>query len=296
MTDKHNAELAALISQYKSKVDPTEREKALLERDMWLFATPEVRRSTERKKWLQAILGAESSYPYLKRAELLNAEPATLPLWKHIDERTMTPSRAMETFRQAKLTAATEDLPLAKALEIELDKYNRLPHVYHVEGGYTIRKPSPEVVSKREGKKKPGAIDPKEFYSELKKRSAEFLLSRLGDNVDQLTVNRLTSEFNADLKSLFDEWQPKLNRIKSASSWTPERPAIIKACRTLMMDPPKPGTPVDLAKAKKQKKKLARVYHPDVSAGETSGAYQAVMEAYDILEQANASTETRGSG
>ena len=57
----------------------------------------------------------------------------------------------------------------------------------------------------------------------------------------------------------------------------------------LAIDPPKKlGEPVDLKQAAKQKRTLARLYHPDASGREdTRGAYEQVIKAYEALEEYN---------
>lgn len=274
----------------------TERERAVIERRMWASVSRDVRQANRRDKWLQSVIGGETGYVFIKRAELLNGEPDTELLWPRIDAKTMTTSKAIEILRQARATNIAEEIPLKDAIIQQLAEYDNLPHTVELDNGYTIKKPSPVFEKVHRGRRKAKTPqgqkqnDSKEFYSKLQQDCTEFFVTRLGMTLDVFAQERLKAEFILDLKTLIDEWRSKLNNVHRRAGQDilaePERKDLLKACRVLSMEPPKPGEPIDMVTAKKNKKKLARVYHPDkVGNDSTTDKYQEVIEAYNVLEQ-----------
>ncbi len=62
------------------------------------------------------------------------------------------------------------------------------------------------------------------------------------------------------------------------------------ACRTLSIDPPKPGEPIDHNTLRARKRVLVRAFHPDMSGTDaTREQYEAVLAACDVVEQYNQS-------
>lgn len=298
-----------LLQQYKDNEHTmTERDKAVLERRMWASTTREVRQANRRDKWLQSIIGGETGYVFIKRAELLNAEPDSHVLWDRIHAKTMTSSKAIEILRAARLSNITEEVPVSDSISQLLSEYDNLPHTMELDNGFTIKRPSPNFDKKYKNKR---AVKPKteygkkqqeakEFYSQLQKDCAAFITEKLGSTVDVLTQERLTAGFLVDLKSLIDEWRDRVNNAQKRANQeiltSTDRRDVIKACRVLNMDPPKPGEKIDMAEAKKKKKTLVRVYHPDkVGNDSTAEEYQKVIEAYNTLDMISERENSNGA-
>jgi hypothetical protein len=134
-------------------------------------------------------------------------------------------------------------------------------------------------------------VSPKIFWPRLRKTVAEFLAPQLV-GVDPMVADGLMSDFEVDLRVLFDQLQNRVrNRRKdavvaAAMSHDARRRQIVRACQTLNMAPPKRGLQVDMAKAARQKRLLAAAYHPDRRGGDesTRAELEAVLAAYEVLK------------
>jgi len=140
----------------------------------------------------------------------------------------------------------------------------------------------------RAGKKVPPTV-----WKRVEAVIDRYLASEL-EGLDQPSRDALLSRFRVDLHLLFTDWAEVIRARKRHSAGLGEivrmstRNEVLAACRALDIAPPPPGAPADLAAAKKQRKKLARLYHPDVQGTDAArDKFAQVMAAYLTLEAYN---------
>lgn len=279
-----------LVKQYRERASVmTEKEKALLEQQIWeLVPSP---RTVFRREYLRDVLGIGQSESE-SRSKLLNGGDVTEQLWTLIHERKMTLRTASDLFSQARQRSLSGMIKLGDAVNEALREYNERPYGGTTEKGipYRFREP---VRRKLEPVVKPTASNNDGFWETIQSSLQEHVKKTV-PNVDPGTAATLIKEFRTELKVLADQFQMKLKRAAEMSSFRlPTRSTavsfneVVRACELLHMDPPlERGGPVDMVKAARQKRTLARNYHPD-SAGDNevlAEKYLIVMEAFQTLE------------
>ncbi len=119
-------------------------------------------------------------------------------------------------------------------------------------------------------------------------------IEKMLSGIDHAEAQRIMQMFRAELSDVFQTLRARVARSRDVRGQA-ARPMVAEACRVLAMDPPRRGERVDLSKAKTQKRRLVRAYHPDMAASgrppdEVDSAaqrYQQVLEAYAVIEQYN---------
>jgi len=139
---------------------------------------------------------------------------------------------------------------------------------------------------------------PADFWADIRKRIAEYVKSK-SENMSEVVFDQVFRDFEIDMRDLVNTFQ---NRLKQKQLPVPEvvsRRAVFDACRTLQIDTPKVNGLVDEVAAKRNKRQLVRVYHPDAThvANDTTRAmYEAVIAAYETIIQYNDSIRSKKNG
>jgi len=125
------------------------------------------------------------------------------------------------------------------------------------------------------------------FWDDIRSRITVWA-SRFERHVDEGRFQQLLGDFEADVREAVQTFGRAVSRAREVPTGPISRKRLMDACHTLNMSPPKVNAPVDMKKAKNQKKKMVRVYHVDVTGNEsTRAAFEAVVAAYDVCEQYN---------
>lgn len=130
--------------------------------------------------------------------------------------------------------------------------------------------------------------NPKLFWPALRQELNLFFSDRLAGVEDSgALIAQLVNQFDAELRSMCTVFQTKVNYTKKTRSPKTERSHLVAACHVLAMDPPKLGQRIDMARAKRQKNRFVRMYHPDVNQGseQKRDQYESVIQAWRILEE-----------
>lgn len=285
------ADRAYLVAQWH--ITKTQRELARIESRLWEGREDDV--ELPRRTWLPRIVGTAMPQRNIElRATLDAAGAAAIPLWERVDNGGSTSigiHTAARLLREARERALRTKTTLALSVLHGLAEFDAAPMVTRSAGGHVVRRivREPDAKPLRASTRMPHDAAGR-FWSSLREQATEYLIAQFTESnpdADPIVVERLVSEFARDLKVLTDEHQGKIKRaIGSNHGAEIKRARMISACRTLSIDPPKPGKRVDLGLANKRKKMLARAYHPDSGTGATD-QYQAVLDAYAVLEQYN---------
>lgn len=274
----------------------SEKERALLEQALWQTLSADVRKRMNRRAWLASLTG-ETEFAVENRLFIFGELEAT-DLWDRIEKDKMPLTTARERLREAKALVDTQGLSLKDAIAARLKEYDTWPTHTTKKGQPFRKKPSSRFADLSE------VVDPSKvvrlsetdrgFWSRMRHQLAQFAASRF-KGADPIIAERLYREFERDLKVLFDEFQSRLSRLRQREKRDRMATATVKysqvrdACVALCMDPPSRGKPADLDLARSKKKKLARVYHPDVTGGDegTRAKYEETLAAYSVLEDYN---------
>lgn len=125
------------------------------------------------------------------------------------------------------------------------------------------------------------------FWNDIRSRITTWA-SRFERQVDEGRFQQLLNDFEADVRDAVQSFGRAVSRAREVPTGPVSRRKLMEACQTLNMTPPKVNAPVDMDKAKNQKRKFVRVYHVDVTGNEsTRAAFEAVVAAFDICEQYN---------
>jgi len=301
------ADALAVAAQYRQEFDSlTEKERAVRERAIWAMAK-DSHRGEDRWIALGKITG-QDPYSLRNRSDILTAGDCAEPLWVRIHNKEMLP----KVGRQLVITARKDSLATKKTMELAildaLKAYDALPHV-RVQDGIPFRVNGPRAKGEPEKVKflQFNQNQDREFWITFRATLSGYFEKKC-EGLDPSTVELLKRGFETDLKVATEQFLANVRRAQAREKTHAEvaliaitRNKILEACTTLHMDPPSVGKPVDLEKARRQKKSLARVYHPDANGGDESlrSKYIAVIDAFQILEayseQINDTTQPTGT-
>lgn len=274
----------------------SEKERALLEQALWQTLSVDVRKRMNRRAWL-ASLTNESEHSVENRLFLFGELEAT-ELWDRIEKDKMPLTTARERLREAKALMEVQGLSLKDAITARLKEYDTWPTHTTKKGQPFRKKPSSRFADLSEAADSSNVVrlsdTDRGFWSRLRHQLASFAASRF-KGADPIIAERLYREFERDLKVLFDEFQSRLSRLRQREkrdrmvTASVKYPQVVAACIALCMDPPGRNKFADLDLARSKKKKLARVYHPDVTGGDegTRAKYEETLSAYSVLEDYN---------
>lgn len=299
--------LEELVTRYKEgKTSFTTEEQANLEDQIWDLARhTEVAKQHDkhaRELTLTPLLGETQSA--IHRRSLLFAYGAhARPIWDRINLRKMTISCGINIMQEAKHIMVDYGVDMDVAVKQALDVYDSRPYVRLTDGvptrmGTPRKKGSPPGAKRKaiRGKPKVSAGADTILVSKIRKEISQYLSLRL-HNVDPILKEQLIRETAVEVRILLRDFDVKARRLIGMYDAAAKADAAVslkevgEACHTLNMDPPSAGKPVDMDLAKKQKKRLARLYHPDAHSGEDAehmrAKFDTVMSAFERLEQYN---------
>jgi len=262
--------------------------KARVEERLWRMRDSDEHHSSgvERRNWLSKILKITDSTTLIERRRALLHAPKEL--WNWIDNKKVPFSVALQLWRDAKHQASIQNTDAEFILMQLLDKYEHAPKITNKDG--VVRRQHRTHSRHLDGKKVANG-DVKNKWLPIRDAIGTLISERF-ESLSEEQRSDLVSWLEREVKSLISEFDNKVTRLRDAEAGVEiNRKQVLDACRTLSMDPPKSGKPVDISLAKKQKKRIARLYHPDVApAGAVEvhqQSYRAVFVAYSLIEQYN---------
>jgi len=273
------SQLDELIERYSSRM--SERERASLEAQIWSLIPKAERPDRGLAVYMHDRFGAQSTHARC-RQQLLLAGARAEALWARI-ESGMPLNTAVSVLRSVK-GAPDPESAMAQALE----DYDKTGYEARLSDGKVVRRRSPSRL-RREAPPKSVPHD-RTFWRSLRATMSEYVNSRLV-GCDPTDADKLLRRFEVDLNLLIADFQDAISSVpkRGIEIAAVSRRTLIASCRTLGMDPPKVGMPVDMKQATLQKRRHARVYHPDVHGGSeaTRGQFESVMQAFKTLERYN---------
>lgn len=320
---KTHDELTHLVEKYKTLT--SHKERASLEETIWVKfyasrSTASGEKKPLRRQVLAELLGVPQSSIDL-RSQFFHCDPPVADLiWDLLDNKSLPLHTAVKTLRTAVRRSRTNGEPLFNSLAGLISsmnpKDNSHGHTVHLSTGRvffrknrgSLKPDDPPLV--KDSPKDPEILnsnettnDPNVWMSIRKLLSQD--IERRMSGMDKTVSDALWHDIDIELKVFIDSLQSKIYRVKrrevsgqGATIAALSRAKIMYACRTLHMDPPdKHGKPIDMQFARRMKRKLGALYHPDNHGGSDAERprYEAVMQAYDILEQYMSTLEERGN-
>lgn len=292
------SQMAELEARYASEM--LEKERAALEAQIWSLVPRELR--TEKHGlpgYMKAKLGA-STHAARARQFLHRAGAAADPLWERV-HRDMTLSTALTLMQDAYDQKAAKNL-LKKGVQEEQDALSEAVLACikaYDESGYAANGPDGKVVRRRKQIEVMDAPPPpvdvpsgRAFWPFLRQVVSQYVKTRL-EGCDPVQVEFLIRKFEVDLNVVIEDLQDEVRKVPRGSleAVAFSRARVIHECRTLGMDPPKPGQPVDARALQLQYKRASRAYHPDMHGGDetTLPQFKAVQDAKKFLAGYNES-------
>jgi len=283
----------------------TTRERIELEGKMWDSVPREARKEYENARhWAKKVFGY-TLYDAEMRWIMRTAATFAGPLWERVEgpERMLLRSAA-EIVRRTRLRAVSESVSLDEALLRELREYDSWTMVQTPEGSFRKKPQRPRGFGAppAHGKQRPtenrvrrGAA--RELWQAVRaslKRVVDVELDRIQDaRMREL----LRSQAEAEVQGMLDLLQSRIRTAKNSASLNGmpaapvdvSRKALRAACQLLSVDAPGVGVPIGHAgylAAKKNFKRLAREYHPDLSGiGKNDPQYEQITARYrDVVE------------
>lgn len=293
---------------------PSLNEKQIAEREeaLWrqlLLESPPSPSGVDRTRALTVEFAkalGEVQFAIRNRRTILMLGDLAEPLWARILDKKMLVSTAVRIIRDAKVIGMENRLSMREAITAALEEYDSLPFFVLVDGVPVRRNTTSRTdvdVEEKVSRVVPSGTAKSDDYLMWQKIQADltsYIEKKVG-GAHGLTGSTIVKEFIVGVKVLIHETQNKIKRAaelqrESAKARRIPRHAVVAACNTLKMDHPGVGQPVNLDLAKRQKKILARLYHPDAHGGSdrTRLLYEEALAAYDLLEEYNEQLEPNG--
>ena len=269
-------EFRQLLRDYKTET--SKKKKAEIGKRLWDLLSPGERLKHKNQGYFMRSVFGGSVFGYQQHVYLLKAY-GSKELWRRVDHEGMPISTAVRLHREARAYSKDKGIPLIDALAKVLQVFDKLPS--RKDG--TRHKPVRKI-----HRKKKASPDADTFWSQLRESIREHVAEKLPD-CDFIEMDPLWREFEIDLQTAIVSFQNRINYRQKQQEKIVEpikRRKLREACEILHMDPPTKARPLDLHKAKKQKRLLARTYHPDAHGGDDSMRehYEAVLDAYRVIE------------
>lgn len=282
-----------LLERYQSA--STEYEKAEIENAMWGNASPEARRRVREKKikraeWVaeQLRLDRSEAAAIRRRSQLLGHRSAAASLWLRV-EKDMTLTTAYTIAIEAKKTRNIQESEEAAVARVLAD-YDSRPIVRHVGNGKVTRHEKPSSLPKSSTKsskikrRKNGGT----FWMQLREIIGPYFNKRL-EGLDPTIVARERERLEFDLRALFEVTQERIRQVRNDNqdSLSPAlaRRRFNDGCHVIKIDPPRgPITEGFMKRARTRFRNLAREYHPDRRGDATRPQYEAVIKAWEAIE------------
>lgn len=266
----------------------TERERAEIEAQIWGLIPKADRPKSGIDEYIASKFGG-SRYAISGRHFLYRAGRHADALWKRI-ESGMPLNSAVTILRRSRETARLKNLTIDDALTAELEKYDTTGYEVRSPDGKVIRRTKPSRLPTPEDSSGPHSAEGREFWNAIRRMFGDYLNTRLA-SCDPMELDSIRRTVESDLNVLLADMQKMISRASRGAMPVAivARQVVVQACHTLGMDPPGVGKPVDMQKAKQQRKLYLRQYHPDVHGGSeaTRPLYEATNEAFRIIEQYN---------
>ena len=259
--------------------------KATAEDRLWQMADFDARHRYRRRDWLSVITGAKA-YEVDSRGRIVHAPQC---LWDRVDnpDDPLPSGTAIKLYRQAKARMKKERLTLERAMQDELSDYDALP-VFHTAAGKTFRR---RVGSQRMQQKTKLALDGAQgrgWWARMRQVIGNIVADRVPEDVDDLVRADLYNWLNREITSVIEQFSRMAASAqrRNAPDVNINRKNLLAACQILHIDPPRPGAPINIDRAREAKKKLSREYHPDANKGDENmrDLYEAVIQAAIVIE------------
>jgi hypothetical protein len=269
--------------------------------------TPGENRTIRLRQPFAASLG-ESQRSTSERKMLFMLGVVAEPLWKRLHDKQMLLTTASRVAREAKIVGMERGISLRDAIDEALKEYDALPFCIFLKGipvrrGHFSKTPKePKTKTTRYTVPTGSAAKSEDYlvWQKLQQDMIAFVEKKIGKDAG-LTASTIVKDFTVGMKVLIHEAQNKIKRAvelqqETAKARRVPRHAVVSACNTLKMDHPSVNQQVNLELAKRQKKILARLYHPDAHGGSdrTRLLYEEALAAYDLLEMYNLQLEPNG--
>ena len=267
--ESREAEIGRLVSLHKAV--SSQREKAVFEEQMWWLSSPEERRTTNRLKWLSHKVG-DSQGICEARSKLREAPPE---MWDYIAEHGVSLGMAVRIYSDSLHLMKAEGLSFKGALVVASK-----PRASLKPAG---RKSGKVGGASREG---PSKGDWAKLYSVVDD-IAQARMLELSEFDRRDLCEDLKRRIQANVKLFCGKVQRK-RAGETQVSLVRLYQQVRQACTALQIDLPEYRKLVDLKAAKRKKLALVALHHPDSNSAGDTDAYQAVIEAYDVLDSYNA--------
>ena len=256
------------------------RERTRLETEMWAALDRDQRKQFgDQPAWGRATLGI-SKNDACNRMGLFNAGKDADPLWVRVENGSMKIGTAIRLFRQARALAIERNTKVPKMVAEVLKEYAKLPaRADGVRANYGMSRT-------RRLAKKPGSS--RAFWTDLRKRISEHVRAELPEG-DLPDIESLWTQLETDIKISIETFQGRMqyNKAKGKAKKSVTRRELREAFEALLLEPPRRGKPIDIEAVRKNKRLLARQYHPDLNQGDDGmvEAYQSVIAAAALIER-----------
>lgn len=284
------------IKEFKEKAASwNQLQRAIAEQRVWIDLPVAQRKipGKSRQDILAEVLGGKANQ-IEQRNRVLNGQEKSELLWNEINAG-MPLHTAVNLLKQVRQLVVSEKLSPLDAQTKVIAEYKKNPQVISPTGKVFHRSNPHTIHAKTPQAPKPTPRNPdseRALWTAARDAIHALALAKLADVPEGVEKMKLLNQMEGDVKSLFVSWSVKIDYTKRRQKQGVAiltRPKIIEACHRLHVDPPPVGKPADLKAASRQKKLLAREYHPDRHGGDEKmrPTYEAVINAYETLEQYN---------
>jgi len=273
-------QLRELVANYNDCVTTaTNKERAQMEDAIWVYHQNMVggggRITGAKREWLDSILGGgPGQYEY--RGSLHNAGSDVDVIWAAVEAGTVSLSAGARVLRDARRLVRKKETTLREAVVQEL---KNAPSASKPVEQVAVKEPSSseKTVAQQHAVK---------FNLAVRNLAAEHIKVTLED-VDIFVRDTLLSDFFTQLDSVLQDFAANIRshkrQQKGIALSTIGQTRFKQACEVLCIEC-KFGKRLDMRKARKNYSRLVKDLHPDLGGGNETEQYQAVVNAWRILQ------------
>jgi hypothetical protein len=284
--------LAALKERHATSIARKDYQEAqAIEDQIWRQATAEKPQQKKRREYLADLLEGGNTYGVQCRDALKHAPSVIFDEIK----KGHSPGSVIKIWREAKELSSSKQVTVEDAVAQILAQKKRGILRYSADGSYSYQDNNKKIYQKRKTERKSHHSHEERGRSEWREvRSliGAIIQRKLGKKMEEIQDEHREELFRwleGEIQGIISLFHSKINFYiaqKKGPKILVNRRQYIEACHILHIDPVGTNHPINVAEAKSAKRRLTRVYHPDVNGGDETmkQLYQATIDAYETIE------------
>jgi hypothetical protein len=266
----------------------TERERAATEARLVAIGQDCIKaiehtRHYNRERWLRGVLGNGSTLYELKTRAALQVANLDA-LWEQVDRHDMALGTAIRLLKLTRSKARLSGRLLGDCLGEVLKSYDLASTTVTSKHRRSFRR---RTIADRMRTAKSEDVGSSKNNRERLRQAVLALVKEQACDLSEVAQIDLYNRLYADVSAAITAFLVRMKDLLAVSPAEITRRNVTEACKVLQMKPPKPGRPADLSLARRQRRQLMHMLHPDKNQQGNVDDIMKVHNAFYVLEKYN---------